>query len=53
MSAEAKKSYAWSCSLLVLGMIALYGGANWLLILIPLALLIWFSCPARFSGSRN
>jgi hypothetical protein len=53
MSAEARKSYGGSCTLLILGLIALYGGAQWLLILIPAALLIWFSCPHRFGSTRN
>ena len=53
MSAEARKSYGGSCTLLILGLIALYGGAQWLLILIPAALLICFSCPHRFGSTRS
>jgi hypothetical protein len=53
MSADAKKSYGLSCTLLLFGLIAVYGGAQWLLILIPAALLIWFTCPGRFNSTRN
>ncbi len=37
MSAEAKKGYGSTMILLILGVLALYGGALWLLLLIPAA----------------
>ncbi len=43
MSAEAKKSYASTTVLMILGLLALYGGARWLLALIPVALLVWYA----------
>jgi hypothetical protein len=53
MSVDAKKSYGLSLILLLFGFLALYGGAACLLILIPAAVFLWLSCPARFSNSRN
>ena len=42
MSADAKKEYGSTMVLIILGVLALYGGARWLLVLIPAALLIWY-----------
>jgi len=53
MSAEAKHSYGWSCTLLILGLIALYGGTPWLLFVIPAAVVLWLSCPGRIGNTRN
>lgn len=52
MSADAKRNYGSSLALLVLGLLALYGGAHWLLLVIPAALLIWCATPKLRSG-RN
>jgi hypothetical protein len=41
MSAEAKKSYASTLALLTLGVLAFCGGASWLLVLVPAAVLVW------------
>lgn len=41
MSRESKKSVGWTIVLVLLGLLAFYGGTRWLLVLIPLALMIW------------
>ena len=43
----------WTLALIVLGMAALYGGSKWLTILIPAALLIWFTARPRLRTGRN
>jgi len=54
MSADAKKEYGSTMVLIVLGVLALYGGARWLLVLIPAALLIWYvTAGGVFRKSRN
>ena len=54
MSADAKKSYGSTLILFVLGVLALYAGARWLVILIPAAVLVWrvAAAPALGKG-RN
>ena len=41
MSRESKKSVSWTIVLVLLGLLAFYGGARWLFVLIPVALMIW------------
>jgi hypothetical protein len=41
MSRESKKSMIWAMVLVLLGLLAFYGGTRWLLVLIPVALMIW------------
>jgi hypothetical protein len=53
MSANSKQSVAWTIVLVLLGMAALYGGSRWLTILIPAALLVWFTAKARLRTGRN
>jgi len=52
MSRESKKSVSWTIVLVLLGLLAFYGGTRWLLVLIPLALMIWAIRPAVRTG-RN
>jgi hypothetical protein len=52
MSAEAKRDYGSSVALIVFGLLALYLGVHWLLVLIPAATLVWYSA-GRFRASRN
>ena len=37
MSANSKKSMAWTSVLIVFGLLALFGGEKWLILLIPAA----------------
>lgn len=54
MSADAKKGYGSTMVLVILGVLALYVGAHWLLVLIPAALLVWYAAAgATFRRSRN
>ena len=50
MSANSKKSVGWT---VVLGMAALYGGSKWLGLLIPAAMLVWYSVAPSFRTGRN
>jgi hypothetical protein len=54
MSADAKKSYGSTMLLIALGLLALYGGARWLLLLIPAAVLVWYvTSGAMARGARS
>jgi hypothetical protein len=47
MSIDARKGYGSTIVLMILGVLALYGDARWLLVLIPAAVLVWYAAPAR------
>ncbi len=54
MSADAKKGYGLTMVLLILGVLALYAGARWLLLLIPAAALVWYAgSGVSYRRSRN
>jgi hypothetical protein len=53
MSVDAKKSMGWAVVLILLGMAALYGGSKWLSLLIPAALLVWYTAKPRLRTGRN
>jgi hypothetical protein len=53
MGKEAKKGYGSAIALMMLGMLALYLGAQWLLVLIPIALLFWFGIEPTKGSRRN
>ena len=53
MSADAKKYYGSSFALLFLGVLALFAGARWLLLLIPAAAVVWFAATPRLRRGRN
>lgn len=54
MSAEIKKGYGSTLALIVLGVLAFYGGSRWLVILIPAAFLAWYAAAGAVSRrSRN
>lgn len=53
MSANSKKSMASTLLLIVLGMAALYGGATTLIVLIPIALLVWYGAGPTLRSGRN
>ena len=42
MRTNAKKSIGWTIVLMLFGVIALYGGEKWLVVLIPAAMLVWY-----------
>jgi len=53
MSANSKKSMSSTVLLILFGMAAFYGGARWLVLLIPAALLVWYGTGVALRGSRN
>jgi hypothetical protein len=53
MSRESKKSMRWTIVLVLLGLLAFYGGARWLLVVIPLALMIWVMAGPAVRTGRN
>jgi len=52
MSAEAKKSMAWSAVLIVLGVVALYSDVQLLAILVPAAVFVYYGSKASRLHSR-
>jgi len=53
MSADSKKSMGWALVLIALGVVALIGGAKWLVLLIPAAMMIWFVAHPMLRSGRN
>lgn len=54
MSTESKKGYGSTVVLIILGLLALYSGAQWLMVLIPAAFLVrYFLAPITLRRSRN
>ncbi len=53
MSLPLKKSLGGATVLMLLGTAALFGGAKWLTVLIPLALLVYSSVERSYKGSRS
>ena len=53
MGRESKKSASWAIVLVLLGLLAFYGGTRWLLVVIPLALMIWVMAGPAVRTGRN
>ena len=53
MSANSKKSIGSTVVLILLGMAALYGGSKWLGVLVPVALLVWYTARPMIRTGRN
>ena len=53
MRADAKTSTGRMLILMLLGIVALYADPRWLTILIPAALLVWFTNAPVFGSSRG
>jgi hypothetical protein len=53
MSANSKKSMGWSGVLVLLGLVALFGGQDWLVVLIPAAMLVWYGASPALRSGRN
>jgi hypothetical protein len=53
MSKNSKKSMAWMLVLILFGIIALFGGTEWAIVLIPAAVLIWYGSAPLLRGGRN
>jgi hypothetical protein len=50
MSAERKKGYGSTIVMMILGLLALYGGAQWLVLLVPAAVLVWYAATRQALG---
>lgn len=53
MSKNLKKSMGSTIVLILLGVIALFGGMKSLLVLIPAAILIWYGVAPTLRSGRN
>ncbi len=53
MSADLKKSTGWMIVLILLGFIAMFAGAKWLIVLIPAAMMVWYRIRPTLRGGRN
>jgi len=53
MSADVKRGYGSTLVLLLLGVLAFYGGSTWLLVLVPAAVLVWRAAAEPARRSRN
>ncbi len=53
MSANSKKSLTSTFLLVLLGMTALVAGAKWLVLLIPAAVLVWYTAGSTMRSGRN
>jgi hypothetical protein len=53
MSVNFKKSMAWTVVLILFGLVALFEGAKWLVVLIPAALTVWYGVGQSLRSSRN
>ena len=53
MTVNAKKSMGWTIVLILFGLIALFGGDQWLVLLIPAAILGWYAAKPMLRTGRN
>lgn len=52
MSNQSKKQYGSTLALIAFGLMALFLGVTWLLVLVPAATLVWYGAKPLHSG-RN
>ena len=50
MTVNAKKSMGWTIVLILFGLIALFGGDKWLVLLIPAAIFVWYAAKPMLTG---
>ncbi len=53
MSLQSKKSFSLMAVLVILGVLALYGGMRWLAILVPAGFLVWRVAQPTLRSDRN
>jgi hypothetical protein len=53
MSTDYKKSTGATAIFVILGLAALFGGARWLTVLIPAAILVWYGAGSARRTGRN
>jgi hypothetical protein len=50
---NSKKSMAGTLILILLGLVALFVGVKWLVVLIPAAMLVWYGASPVLRSGRN
>jgi hypothetical protein len=53
MSMNSKKSIGWTSVLILLGLVALFAGVKWLVVLIPAAMMVWYGAGQTLRSGRN
>lgn len=53
MSSNAKKSIAASVALILMGLLVLFTGEKSMIVLIPAAVLVWYTAAPKWRGTRN
>ncbi|MFZ0759615.1 MAG: hypothetical protein WAM69_06640 [Candidatus Sulfotelmatobacter sp.] len=53
MTTASKRAYASTLILMALGLIAQCSGARWLLLLVPVAILVWFGAAGTAYKTRQ
>lgn len=52
-TARSNKTTIAAMVLILFGLIALFGGGSWLVVLVPAALLVWYTASPRLRTGRN
>jgi len=47
------KTMIGTMALILFGLVALFGGGSWLVVLVPAALLVWYTASPRLRTGRN
>jgi hypothetical protein len=53
MSMNSKKTISGTTILIILGLVALFSGEKWLVLLIPAAMLVWYGARPTLRSGRN
>jgi uncharacterized membrane protein len=53
MSRNSKKSFGWTIVLVLLGIVALFAGLKSLILLVPIAVAIWYGNTPILRSGRN
>ena len=53
MTMHSKKSLGWTIVLIIFGLVALFGGVKWAILLIPAAMLVWYIAAPMLGSGRN
>jgi len=53
MQRNSKQSVGWAIVLILVGIVAFFGGVKWLIPLVPAAMLIWFRVGPALGTGRN
>jgi len=53
MSMDAKRSISGTSLLIILGVLALFAGVKWLVLLVPAAVFVWYNAGSILRTGRN